>query len=188
MAESLVAQTLNHLFEDKTFDQKFFNEVFRRAMWKNDVETLKILLKNKKVDPNHINSNPIIWAAKNDHFEIVKLLLPCSDIKHINDALQCATTNHNIEIVNILLADERTDPTAGSNYALRCAINDNFIEIVKILLADKRMNSIDSTCDTNIETAMNRNNTEIVKLLIPRFDMRKIYDLRIHALAIEMGK
>ena len=49
------------------------------------------------------------------------------------------SSNGYIEIVKILLQDNRVDPSDRNNYAIQCAMENGHIEIVKLLLKDKRV-------------------------------------------------
>lgn len=56
-----------------------------------------------------------------------------------NSAIRWASKNGYSEIVELLLADKRVDPTAQDNYAIRRASARGRVEVVKLLLADKRV-------------------------------------------------
>ena len=49
-----------------------------------------------------------------------------------------ASTNGHTEIVSLLLADPRVDPSADDNFAVRWASRYGRIEVVSLLLADPR--------------------------------------------------
>ena len=57
-----------------------------------------------------------------------------------NWAIQSASQNGHVEVVKMLLADERVDPSADDNGAIRWASEEGHVAIVKILLADGRVN------------------------------------------------
>lgn len=55
-----------------------------RASVMGATEIVKLLLTNPKINPSAYNNEPIRYAAKNNHTEVVKLLLPRIDIKLID--------------------------------------------------------------------------------------------------------
>ena len=87
-----------------------------------------------------------------------------------------ATTNGAIfgtwEVVRLLLADERVDPSADNNLLIREAENNNRVEIVKLLLADER---VDPASNNNyaVRVAREKGYFEVVELLLndPRVNL-----------------
>ena len=73
--------------------------------------------------------------------------------------------NGNLEFVNLLLKDERVDPSADNNYAIKEASYWGYVEIVKLLLKDKR---VDPSAEDNyaIRVASKEGHAEVVKLLL----------------------
>jgi Ankyrin repeats (3 copies) len=75
------------------------------------------------------------------------------------------------DVVRMLLADPRVDPSANNQNALRWASYDGHTEIVRLLLADHR---VDPTADDQyaIQWASEKGYTEIVRMLLadPRVD------------------
>lgn len=71
-----------------------------------------------------------------------------------------------IDMVRLLLADERVDPSADNNAALRLAARNGHLEAVKLLLADER---VELASDKNAEyasyLALINGHMEVVKLL-----------------------
>ncbi len=97
----------------------------------------------------------------------VKLALERGVDPSINDnfAIEYASKNGHLEIVKLLLQDERVDPSDHNNYAIRLALQNGHTEIVKLLLQDKR---VDPSVDNNyvIRIASLNGYVEIVKLLL----------------------
>jgi hypothetical protein len=54
-------------------------------------------------------------------------------------AIRRASTNGHLETVNLLLVDERVDPSAKDNFALCCASRDGRLKVVKLLLTNSRV-------------------------------------------------
>eukprot|EP01117_Protostelium_nocturnum_P007144 TRINITY_DN2561_c0_g2_i1.p1 TRINITY_DN2561_c0_g2~~TRINITY_DN2561_c0_g2_i1.p1 ORF type:complete len:355 (-),score=128.26 TRINITY_DN2561_c0_g2_i1:78-1094(-) len=100
------------LIESGRVDPSFnFNEPIRLSSFaKNGVETMRVLLTHPRVDP-----------TAND----IPLSNPCFD--------------GNEEMVKLLLADPRINPSSADNRALRNAIKGNHQNIVKILLAHPKI-------------------------------------------------
>ena len=115
------------------------------------LEMVKILLKDPRVDPSDDNNNSIRRASKNGHLEIVKLLLqdPRVDPSDGNNySIKAASENGHIKIVRLLLKDPRVDPSDDNNYALEKAYDKSdrrdpdkigYIDIVKVLFRNKRV-------------------------------------------------
>ena len=88
-----------------------------------------------------------------------------------NDAIGSASSDGHSEIVKLLLADHRVDPSANDNYAIRISSSHGNLEVVKLLLADPRVDPSDNH-NYSIRNASNNGHLEIVKLLLtdPRVD------------------
>jgi len=72
---------------------------------------VKLLLKDRRVDPTFDNNYPIRIASCYGHYHVVKLLLKKGEV----------------------------NPADMNNYALRMAGNDGHLEVVKLLLSDPRV-------------------------------------------------
>ena len=95
--------------------------------------------------------------------------------------------NGHLEVVKLLLANDKVDPGADSNYAIKWASNYGHLEVVKLLLANDK---VDPSADNNsaILSAYQKGHLEVVKLLIPQTDLSKITDQKILAIAKEMSE
>ena len=58
---------------------------------------------------------------------------------HDNYAIQWASKNGYLEVVQELLKDNRVDPSANNNYAIQWASNNGHLEVVQELLKDNRV-------------------------------------------------
>lgn len=118
----------------------------------------------------------ILWASQNGYTEIVGLLLKYNKVdifaKMENDPnvfdvspMLLAIENNHIEVVKLLLKDDRFDPVVDNNYAIRKASEHGHVEVVKLLLQDPR---VDPTVDNNytIKYASKNGYVEVVKLLL----------------------
>ncbi|MDD4081769.1 MAG: ankyrin repeat domain-containing protein [Sphaerochaetaceae bacterium] len=102
---------------------------------KKEKITAKVIkrLIDEGADPKVEGNWPLRWAAKNGHLEIVKLLLPLSDVKAFaSEALRLAAVNGHLEIVKLLLPI--SDPKVYNSEALRYAAENGHLEIVKLLI------------------------------------------------------
>jgi ankyrin repeat protein len=107
----------------------------------------------------------IIFASRNGHIEVVKLLIGAgADVTaDDNEAIRFASENGHIEVVKLLIG-AGADVTADDNEAIRFASENGHIEVVKLLID----NGADVTADDNyaIRYASRNGHIEIVKLLI----------------------
>jgi ankyrin repeat protein len=70
-----------------------------------------------------------------------------------------------LDVVKLLLADKRVDPSADDQLAIRMACEDGQLEVVKLLLADERVDpSVSNSC--TILGACAHGHTEIAQLLL----------------------
>ena len=74
--------------------------------------------------------------------------------------------NGHSEIVKLLLANDKVDPSAKNNWAIKSASQNGHLEIVKLLLANDK---VDPSADNNyaIRFASKNGHYEIVNLLLP---------------------
>lgn len=79
-------------------------------------------------------------ALKHNQGSVVHILLGYVDpTLNENAAFRNAVAYNRLEMVQILLGDDRINPSACENEALEIAVNMNYIEIVKCLLRDARV-------------------------------------------------
>ena len=85
---------------------------------KNNIDKIRLLLKDPLVDPAADNNHLIRYASEKGKTEIVRLLLedprvnPSADT---NYAIRLASQNGHTEVVKMLLEDSRVDPTAANH-------------------------------------------------------------------------
>lgn len=134
-----------HGIAKKIFDPSINNnEAIIYSCLRGQVESVKYLLKDTRVNPTAKRNCSIIYASAHGYLEIVKELLkdprvqPQEDILEL-DALDYACKNGYLEIVKVLLKDPRVDPTVGGSYCLSEACQWDQLEIVKELLKDGRI-------------------------------------------------
>jgi ankyrin repeat protein len=124
--------------------EKGHMEIVRRLLDHNDVD----------FDKSVWNKSPLFIAIENGHTEIAKLLIGrCGGID-VNSptllgstALSVAASSGNLEIVEILLQDERLNCKAENSFgetALQLAAQEGNEAIVRALCRDKRARDLSS--------------------------------------------
>ena len=83
---------------------------------------------------------------KGDNKFISKILFKLLLFRGSDYAMMKAIEKDNVEVVKLLLADERVDPAAKNNAAFRLAVFKGNEKVVKLLLADRR---VDPSADNN---------------------------------------
>ncbi len=91
-----------------------------------------------KVDLKEFGSKALILASKIGHPEVVKLLLADDRVDPSYKAIIQASRYGHPEVVKLLLTDDRIDPSAQNNDAIMRASSEGNLKVVKLLLADKR--------------------------------------------------
>ena len=108
---------------------------FINAVSDDNIELVKILLKNKLVNPSYDRNSALRYTCEYGYFEIAKLLLSkdidpsYSDNMPIVIASECGYFN----IVKLLLADKRINPSAQHNWAIVLADEQDKLDIVELL-------------------------------------------------------
>ena len=136
---------------DKLFISKFINninEFFIWASFSGHYKIVKLLSKNKRINPNNENNYAIRMACMNKYLKIIKLLLKDKrvDPSDVNNyAIRCAAENGYYKIVKLLLKDKRVDPSDKNNEAIQLAYENGYYKIIKLLLKDRRIDKNDQT-------------------------------------------
>jgi len=163
------------------------NTVFTLACERSSVECVKMILQDKRWDPNMLERKTVkgdsglIIAAYRGSLDIVKLILdqPSIDVNiqdsngesPLNFAMKCNFP----EVVEILLAREETKLDIldeNDEYSLKQACKNNYVECVKLFLADKRCNAeiVNNVGRNSLSTALTiaaeSGNAEIAKMLL----------------------
>ena len=89
-------------------------EQFYDYIEKNDINNVKLLLKDKRVNPSDRNNWAIQLASQNGYFDIFKLLLEDNRVDPSdknNCAIILASHNGHVAIVNLLWQDQRVKDT-----------------------------------------------------------------------------
>eukprot|EP00924_Labyrinthula_sp_SR-Ha-C_P016248 snap_masked-scaffold_52-processed-gene-1.67-mRNA-1 protein AED:0.23 eAED:0.23 QI:0/-1/0/1/-1/1/1/0/164 len=146
-----------------------------QATEKNDVMTIKTLLAQNPVlirSKNSYGYTPLIIAAKNSNFQLVKLFVEelLADINAEGDEhfpLRAAAIANNKEICEYLLKKgAKVDACSkGNRTALHAAVRNENIELIKLLLQYKaRTDIINDFQESSKSIVENSKNIEIKKL------------------------
>lgn len=142
-----------------------------------NLEVVKKLLNNARIDPSCNGNLSIRVASENGHWKIVKLLLQDGRVdpgSKNNYAIKFASENGHTEVVRLLLKNQRVDPSAGcfldgGDYPIGFASANGHTEIVRILLEDSTVNP--SICNNfALRHACKNGHIEVVKLLCEKID------------------
>lgn len=99
--------SLDFMYKIPRGPKKTLDEIFKELLDINcDVNVIKSLLQNNKINPSANNNYPLLWATMNGHLDIVK----------------------------ILAEDKRVDLTVNNNAPIRYAMMHNHKDIVKFLI------------------------------------------------------
>ena len=113
---------------------------FIQAVRNGNLEKIKLLLSDPRIDPSAFNNHAIQWASFHGFTEIVKLLLSDPRVDpSIDDnyPIVWAVRNGHPEIVKLLLSDPRINLSITD---IRDAADSDYTEVVKLLLSDSRVN------------------------------------------------
>jgi hypothetical protein len=111
-------------------------EQFNRAIKVNDINTVKLLLKDSRVDPSDSNNSAIKISSRRGYLDIVNLLLYDTRVNPSNEdnyAIRYASTYGHINVVKILLNDKRVNPSDKGNWAIYYANKEFHANIVNLL-------------------------------------------------------
>jgi hypothetical protein len=103
------------------------------------LKLVKLLLCDKRVDPTAQKSYAL-RCAKNQ--KVAKLIIKsrAGSLCCSNSVLQSVCRDGRADIAELLLCDERVDPSADNNWAIRAASLRGRLEVVDMLLSDPRVN------------------------------------------------
>ncbi|KAJ3317385.1 hypothetical protein HDV06_001675 [Boothiomyces sp. JEL0866] len=136
-----------------------YNTAFVLSIKFNRTKLAKLLLGDPRVDPCCFNNRGIELACRND-IELVQLLL--NDKRTFSKfALVAAAYRGKLDIVELLLLDERFQPT---NRALRDAVTMGHLDIVKLLIQKGLDPSVDE--NLNIQRASQNGHFNVVEYLL----------------------
>ena len=144
------------------------SNIFLKSCEDGNIDVVKKFIDNPKCF--HYKSKAMNLASKNNHINIVKLLL---EDKNVNpsDALISAISSNNIEETKLLLCDDRIIDLLSKKVDfdhIKCLektiVNGNY-DMVDLLIKDTNYNSVFSQSDP-INAACYGRHIDIVKLLM----------------------
>lgn len=94
--------------EDERVDIKMLNEAVIEYTKFDNIESLRVLLKDPRVDPSTYSTNSAIYiASQNGNSEIVKILLKDKRVKIDAHGIYKALKNGHVDTVKIILSNKR---------------------------------------------------------------------------------
>ena len=117
------------------------NKLFVESALTGRADIIRILIKDKRVDPSYDDNDAIRGASYYGHVEVIKLLLNdgrTDPSSNYNQAIRFASEKGYTEITNLLLNDGRADPSSDYNQAIRYASQKGYTKVMKLLLDDGR--------------------------------------------------
>ncbi|MDY0268833.1 hypothetical protein [Trichloromonas sp.] len=168
-------EILKELLKFNSVNPLDFNyHAFELCIEKSNLEVFKILINDKRVK-NKIDNllKTIIYnCLHSNKLEILSYFLSLPDIKitdHINnlftDFIEYNMNDYRYEILNMLLCDNRFDPSYANNKALKLSIEIKNYSYINILLKNKKVLSKIDSDDINTLTELK---------LIPYYKSKKI--------------
>jgi len=138
------AETVRLLLADKRVHLDACNDIFIQAVKQNHIGVVEALLADGRVNPDECEIDLIRCASKKGHAEILQLLLRDGrENIYGSDAIQVAVENNRPQIVALLLANKRCNPSCDYQSAIRDAILGGHTAIIDLLMADDRIGSVD---------------------------------------------
>jgi ankyrin repeat protein len=143
--------------------------LFHTAIIHGSVDVVDyILLKSKSIQEASINF-AMRYSAENGHFRMVDILLnygadPSTDN---NYPIIAAATNKCTKVMEILLTDNRVDPSAMDNEALARCLHWKYSDIAYMLVNDPRF---DPTRNTHLIKSLSRYNTTVLDIINFKLD------------------
>eukprot|EP01117_Protostelium_nocturnum_P010000 TRINITY_DN3566_c0_g1_i1.p1 TRINITY_DN3566_c0_g1~~TRINITY_DN3566_c0_g1_i1.p1 ORF type:complete len:414 (+),score=88.97 TRINITY_DN3566_c0_g1_i1:165-1406(+) len=154
------------LLQDKRINssKNWINEAVGLAATHGKDSTLKLMMKNKKVDLSENDNLAIIGAARNGHLSTVSFLLQQKRVDpsdQDNQPLRVAIASGNLPMFSLLMKDKRVSLSSDS---LEVAAKYGHDSIVSAIIADKRTNSFD--LEKALNAAVSRRHHSVISLLL----------------------
>lgn len=108
---------------------------------KGDVEWVTRILKEGNIDPAYHESDSLLEAAGWGNLDILELLLADGRADPSAQNNYAIRLTSNVDIVDRLLKDPRVDPCVRDNEPIMTAIKNGELDIVNRLLGDPRINA-----------------------------------------------
>ncbi|GBG34276.1 Ankyrin-2 [Hondaea fermentalgiana] len=111
------------------------------------------------------DASPLVVTLQMGHLDVFRLLLEHPQFVVGPNLIVTAVTCGRTEMVDLLLQDERVDPTVQSSRVLQVAASGNRVDIVSLLLKDGRVDVEASDCLAFREAAL-RGHDGVVTMLL----------------------
>jgi len=131
--------------DNKNMALYYFSSLFDKAYALKHYMILDYLLDSDYVKRDNVSSYVITAAAERGYVYVIDKILRPKNKKYFNIsiisnyAIRYASANGHLEIVKMLLKDDRVDPSDLDNFAVYKAAIYSENEITKLLLKDKRV-------------------------------------------------
>jgi len=111
------------------------------AINNNSVDVIKVLLNDNRIVPNMNNNLALRTCMSRGLYEAFELLFnePRFDITINNELLLMAVRKRKVELVDLILMDERTDPNCNSRFCLTMSLLLGDKELVKLFLNNSKV-------------------------------------------------
>jgi len=123
-------------FQTRNFEMTSINNKLFQACSKDNLDTIKTLIKNK-ADISAEDNQAVRWASFGGHLEVVKFLVENkADISaRDNYAVRMASRFGHLGVVKFLV-ENKADISARDNYTVKWASCNGYFEVVKFLLSN----------------------------------------------------
>jgi ankyrin repeat protein len=162
-------ETVHFLLELPCTDPSVRDNLAFRLVCKEmkSIYLLRLLLKDKRVDPSCQDQFAIRFTSQHGASEFVAELLGDQRVDPsalYNESIRYASKAGHTKVVELLLKDSRVDPTAENNFAIRIASSFGFADLVQLLL----QHGADPSAEDNyaIQFASQNGHLEVVKILL----------------------
>jgi ankyrin repeat protein len=165
----LVSLFLNDGRVDPMFDDC---GCLRAAVSSNADQSLRALLQDNRINPSYDEEEALYQTVINNRINLIEVLLLDGRPNPGNYGLiSYAVEKGNILVIQLLLNDNRVDPSVFNNYAIRFACETGSVEITRLLLNHPK---VDPSVNNNdcLKKAVKKQYVEVVRLLLkhPKVD------------------
>ncbi|ARM32331.1 ankyrin repeat domain-containing protein [Legionella longbeachae] len=147
------------------------NEGFQLAAQLGNIQLVKHLLNDSRVNPAAYSREAIEWAV--------------NPSRTTNQALQLAVIHGHFDVVEVLLLDPRIDPANVNSIVIEHAARYNRVPILKRLLEDERIDPAANHFQS-LKVAIQQKHDQIILFLVDYYSSRKInYQIQLNKKQIE---